>query len=172
MTNWTSYQQVLDTWVGEDKPEDNELITALIDKAETIILAAYPRIQERINNGSLNIKIVNIVVVDMVERVLRNPEGKTSYSYTTGPFAESANFSGNQNKGMILTNQELTLLAPNTRNKASSVDLKAGSNKVYNQKGYPYYDKYTTGMNQPWVTIEIDSIDEIIPEKNDSGEED
>jgi hypothetical protein len=157
MANWTTYQDVLDTWVGDNKPEDTDLITALIEKAETIILASFPKIQDRITAETMSIKVVRLVVVNMVERVLRNPEGKSSYSYTTGPFAESANYSGSKT-GIWLTDEEESLLAPNTKGKAFSVDLKAGSNKVYNAEGVYYKDYFATDTGWTDITRESDQI--------------
>jgi hypothetical protein len=150
MATWTSSQDVLDVWVGDNKPEDVELINALILKAETIILATYPQIQARIDAGTLNINVVIYTVAEMVEAVLRNPEQKSSYSYTTGPYAESASFTGSK-KGIYLTNEQKKLLAPNSTNKAKSIDLLAGSNAVYDAAGVGYVGYFN--KNHEWVII-------------------
>lgn len=137
MATWTASQDVLDLWVGDNKPEDTELINALILKAETIILATYPQIQSRIDAGSLNVNVVIYVVASMVERVLRNPDGKSSFSYTTGPFAESGSFSSTA-KGIWLTAEEKKLLAPDTTGKAKNIDPMAGTRKEYDNLGIGY----------------------------------
>lgn len=152
---WTSSQDVLDLWVGDNKPEDTELIDALIAKAETIILATYPQIQARIDAGSLNINVVIYVVASMVERVLRNPEGKSSYSYTTGPYAESASFTST-NKGIWLTLDEKKLLKPATTGKAKQIDLLAGSHKVYDTNATLYEGYFN--QKREWVIISRDDV--------------
>lgn len=155
MATWTSSQDVLDLWVGDNKPEDVELINALIKKAETIILATYPQIQARIDAGTLNINVVIYTVAEMVERVLRNPEGKSQYSYTTGPFTESASYT-QASKGIYLTNEQKKLLAPDTAGKAKSIDLLAGSNAVYDAEGVPYVGYYH--KDREWVVIARDNV--------------
>lgn len=155
MATWTSSQDVLDLWVGDNKPEDIELVNALILKAETIILATYPQIQARIDAGTLSIKVVIYVVAEMVEAVLRNPEQKSSYSYTTGPYAETASFTGAP-KGIYLTTEQKKLLAPDTTGKAKQVDLLAGSNKVYDNAGVGYVGYYN--KDREWVVISRDNV--------------
>lgn len=155
MATWTSSQDVLDLWVGANKPEDVELINALINKAETIILATYPQIQARIDAGSLNINVVIYTVAEMVERVLRNPEGKSQYSYTTGPYTESASYT-QASKGIYLTAEQKKLLAPDTAGKAKSVDLLAGSHKVYDEAGVGYVGYFN--QDREWVVISRDNV--------------
>lgn len=150
MANWATNQDVVDTWVGDDKPNDIELIDALIEKAETIILASFPKIQDRIDAGTISSRVIKLVIVNMVERGLRNPSGKTSYSYTAGPFAESGNYA--TARGMWLSDEEKLLLSPNTFGKAFSIDLKAGSNKVYNNEGTTYTDSYI--KDSLWVEVD------------------
>lgn len=169
MANWTSPQDVLDLWVGDNKPEDVELVNALIAKAETIILATYPQIQARIDAGTLNIKVVIYVVSEMVEAVLRNPEQKSSYSYTTGPYAETASFTGAP-KGIYLTAEQKKLLAPDTIGKAKQIDLLAGSNAVYDADGVPYvgYEDRERG----WTVISRDNVYPNDLDNNDFDEDD
>lgn len=118
---WATYQDVLDRWVGTDAPTDTDLITTLITDAEAVVTAAYPGIQARITAGSLSEDLVVMVVVRMVSRVLRNPGGLSYYQQTTGPFGQARNF-GEDVREVWLTDDEKTLLAPNTRGKAFEVN--------------------------------------------------
>jgi hypothetical protein len=117
---WATYQDVLDRWVGNDAPTDTDVITALITDAEAVITAHYPGIQARITSGDLNEDLVIMVVVRMVTRVLRNPGNLTYLQQTTGPFGQGRTF-GND-RDVWLTDDEKTLLAPQSRGKAFEVN--------------------------------------------------
>jgi hypothetical protein len=153
MANWTSSQDVLDIWAGDNKPEDIELINALINKAEVLVLAEYPKIQDRIDAGTLNEQLVIYVVCEMVEAVLRNPNGQATFSYTTGPFAESGSYA-NGAKDIHLTQKQKELLAPTAQGRAYQVDLQAGSNAAYDAAGIGYVGSYWDNVH--FLNIEGD----------------
>lgn len=119
---WATFEDVTSRWVGPDVPTDEALVTALIGDAEQVILAKYPAIQDRITAGTLPAERLTFVVVQMVSRVLRNPEGLTYWQQTTGPFGQARNY-GSEAGGIYLTDREIDLLAPATRGKAYEVDL-------------------------------------------------
>lgn len=123
---WTTPQDIRERWIGDDKPENDELLRALIADAEAVILSSFPAIQTRINNATLSQAVVTMVTVRMVSRVLRNPENASYISQTTGPFTQSRNLGQTD---IWLTPDEEDLLSPNaTKGSAFSVDLapKAG----------------------------------------------
>jgi hypothetical protein len=120
--SWTTFQDITDRWVGPGVPDDAELVAALISDAEAVILSAYPRIQERIDADSLPLATVVMVVVRMVSRQLRNPEGLTYWQQTTGPFGQARNYGSNP-QDVWLTPEEKNLLSPRKKGKAFSVDL-------------------------------------------------
>lgn len=142
---WTTFTDVTTRWVGAGVPTDEDLVGALIDDAEQVILASYPLIQDRIDDDSLPLARVIFVVAQMVTRVLRNPEGLNSWQQTTGPFSQSRSY-GQDNSGIYLTDNELGLLAPVTRGKAFEVDLapNATSGEV---------------TREPWVQVWVDPND-------------
>lgn len=121
---WTTYEDVTTRWVGSGAPTDEALVGALIDDAEAVILSEFPRIQERIDGGSLSLATVVMVVVRMVSRVLRNPEGLTYWQQTTGPFGQARNY-GSTTQDIWLSPEEEELLAPKRRGKAFEVNLGA-----------------------------------------------
>ena len=122
--SWTSPSDVTSRWVGSNVPTDTDLLTALISDAEQIILAEYPGIQQRIDDDLIPVERVIFVVTQMVTRVLRNPEGLSSWQQATGPFSQSRTFSsGEGSLGIYLSDSELKLLAPVRRGKAFEVDL-------------------------------------------------
>jgi len=118
---WATYQDVLDRWVGSDAPTDTDLITALIGDAEAVITATYPGIQARIDSAALSADVVEMVVVRMVTRVLRNPGNLSYWQQATGPFSQGRNF-GEESRDVWLKDEEKTLLAPTTRGKAYEVN--------------------------------------------------
>lgn len=119
---WTTFDDIVDRWVGAGVPTDETLVQALIQDAETIILAEYPRIQERIDDESLSLDVVKLVVTRMVTRLLRNPEGLSYVQQTTGPFSQARNYSGAA-ADVWLSADEKALLAPGGKGKAFSLNL-------------------------------------------------
>lgn len=119
--SWTTPQDITDRWIGSGAPTDDDLVAALIRDAETVVLGAYPRIQERIDGGTLSLDVVVMVVARMVTRVLRNPENLSYWQQSTGPFSQGRNF-GKQ-VDIWLTSDEKTLLAPSSRGKAFSFNI-------------------------------------------------
>jgi hypothetical protein len=118
---FATFQDVLDRWVGSDQPTDDNLITALISDAEAIVVATYPGIQARIDSGALSADVVEMVVVRMVTRVLRNPGNLSYWQQATGPFSQGRNFDS-ETRDVWLKEEEKNLLAPNSRGKAYEVD--------------------------------------------------
>lgn len=119
--SWTSPQDVLDRWVGGSAPTDLDLVQALINDAEAVILSEYPKIQQRINENELAVSTVVLVVSRMVTRLLRNPEGLTYWQQQTGPFGQGRTYG--EATDIWLSDNERSLLAPNKTGKAFSVNL-------------------------------------------------
>lgn len=119
--SWAIPQDVIDRWVGSDVPTDLDLVQALINDAEAVILSEYPKIQDRIDDEELSLATVVMVQCRMVMRLLRNPEALTYLQQTTGPFGQARNF-GTGNSDIWLSDNELSLLAPKTRGKAFEVN--------------------------------------------------
>lgn len=78
---------------GGYRPEIHEaLAVSLIGDAEALLLDRIPQLPLRIANGVVSEQTVSSVVVDIVKRVLRNPEGFRSeadgdYNYAYAPGA-------------------------------------------------------------------------------------
>lgn len=119
--SWATPQDIVSRWVGPGAPTDDELLQALINDAEAVILAEYPLIQDRIDSGALPLGTVVMVVARMVTRLLRNPEAVSYWQQQTGPFGQARNFGDNTD--IWLSDNERSLLAPNKTNKAFSVNL-------------------------------------------------
>lgn len=136
MANWATFEKVRDRWVGSNKPDNEDLVTALIEDAEAVVLSEYPKIQDRIDAGTLPLPLVTMVVVRMVSRVLRNPENLTYWQQQTGPFGQARNF-GSGGSDIWLTTEEKEMLAPNLKGKAFEIDLGANA---------------TNGGNWIWLT--------------------
>jgi hypothetical protein len=121
--SWVSPQDILDRWVGAGAPDDLDLVQALIEDAEAVVLAEYPRIQDRITADTLPLGTVVMVVSRMVMRVLRNPEGLSYWQMNTGPFGQGKNYGSNGGVDIWMTADENKLLAPKRKGKAFEIDL-------------------------------------------------
>lgn len=130
MSVWATPADVTARWVGSGAPTDNDLVQALLDDAEAVVLAKYPAIQDRIDTNKLPLSVVTMVVCRMVIRVLRNPENLTSWQQTTGPFSQSRSFGSNR-QDIWLSEEEEELLAPKIAGKAFEVDLAPNSGITY-----------------------------------------
>lgn len=121
--SWTSLQDITDRWVGSGAPTDDVLVEALIADAEAVVLSEYPRIQERVDDETLPLGTLVMVISRMVTRVLRNPENLTYWQMNTGPFGQGKNYGADGNTDIWLTDRERDLLAPKRRGKAFEINL-------------------------------------------------
>ena len=118
--SWTSPQDIRERWIGDDVPENDQLVRALIQDAEAIILSTYPSIQTRVNDGKLSASVITFVTARMVIRVLRNPDNATYSSQTTGPFTSAKNVGS---VDLWMTEDEEEMLSPITPGKAFQIDM-------------------------------------------------
>jgi hypothetical protein len=146
--SWATPQDILDRWVGSDKPTDEDLIQALINDAESVILSEFPAIQERIDDDELPLATVVMVVSRMVSRLLRNPENLSYWQQTTGPFGQARNY-GAGNSDIWLSENELSLLRPNKRGKAYEV------NQGFDAQSPSVVDDFRIGMANEFEWLEI-----------------
>lgn len=143
---WATPTDVTSRWIGSGAPTDPDLVQALINDAEAVILVEYPKIQDRIDAGTLALPVVVMVVCRMVIRVLRNPENLTYWQQQTGPFGQARNY-GSNNSDIWLSAEETEMLAPNSTGKAYEINLAPNA-------GYKY----------PWQTNEDWFLNEALEE--------
>lgn len=148
---WATFEDVTVRWVGPGVPTDEALVEALIADAEQVILASYPAIQNRIDAESLPAARVTLVVTQMVSRVLRNPEGLTSWQQTTGPFSQARSY-GAGSTGLYLTDDEIRMLAPITKGKAFEIDLAPNATAPYDYLGV----RETDDIDEVWNVADGD----------------
>ena len=92
---WADADDVLDRWVGVDRPTvEDAMITTLIGDAEGFIRGEYPTIDTLISDGTVDVDNVVRVVAQMVIRKLQNPLGIRQQNETTGPFTRGVTFGG------------------------------------------------------------------------------
>jgi hypothetical protein len=118
---WATFADVTDRWVGSGAPSDADLVNALIADAEAVILSEFPKIQDRLDAGTLALGVVKMVVCRQVSRVLRNPENLTYWQQQTGPYGQGRTFG--KESDIWLTSDEEELLAPKKLDKAFEVNL-------------------------------------------------
>lgn len=110
---WTFDNDVISAWIGSDAPDDLALVTTWIAKAERLIRSAVPGIQARIDSGTEPDLLANTsdVVIEMVTRKFRNPEGLRTVQESTGPFSGSRTYGGSEPGSLYLTDEELRKLS-------------------------------------------------------------
>ena len=161
MATWTSKQDIIDRWVGVNVPTDEDLIDTLIDDAEVVIKSVYPRIQERLDKGTLTVDVIKFVVSRMVIRVLRNPENLGSHQMGTGPFTETRTYRGVSD--IWLSDDEKNMLSPNNSRKAGSISLLDGSRKAYDEAAL------TVSNIEDYIDPEVFELEETSVDSSDAG---
>jgi len=114
---WTTAEDVLGAWIGDDAPTDSALIGKWIGKAEREARFRVPDLQARLDaEAELDPPVTDLldtakdVIVAMVTRVFRNPEGIRQTSVGEGPFSESRTYGGNTPGELAMTDDEMDKL--------------------------------------------------------------
>lgn len=128
--SWTLPADVTDAWIGGDAPTDSVLVQTWIDKAERELRFRVPDLQARIDAEAVadpvSTELVDAavdVVVAMVTRLFRNPEGIRQRNTTSGPFTESATYGGDLPGALVPTDAEVAKLQGVTAGGAFTIDL-------------------------------------------------
>lgn len=122
---WTAAADVINAWIGDDAPTDTAKVDVWIGKAEREVKSALPDIQTRITEDTSGDLLANTkdVVVSMVQRVFRNPEGVRQVQEGTGPFSGSKTYGGTIPGVLYLTDDELAKLSPGDNKGAYTVNM-------------------------------------------------
>lgn len=114
---WVTSDEVIESWIGSGVPTDMQKVADWIGRAERLIRRSVPDIQSRIDEeADLDPVVTDTldtakdIVVSVVSRVFRNPEGIRQRNETTGPFTGSVTYGGDQPGGLSLTDDELSQL--------------------------------------------------------------
>ena len=144
MTTWTQPSDVIDAWIGDDAPTNIAQVNTWLEKAEREVRYRVADIQTRIDAESAEtpartdlLDLARDVVVAMVTRVFRNPEGVRQENVTTGPFTGSRTYGGNTPGALALTDEELAKLQGATGG-AFNIDL------------IPSTSPFASGYVSPW----------------------
>ena len=137
MASWTKPVDVTNAWIGEGAPTDTVKIQSWLDKAEREIKFRVPGVQARIDAEAAEVPArtdlldtAKDVVVAMVTRVFRNPEGIRQTNLTTGPYTTSKTYGGDVPGGLGLTDDELAKLR-GRRGGAFTIDLIPATSPFY-----------------------------------------
>lgn len=135
---WTDPADVTGAWIGEGMPTDDAKVATWIGKAEREVRRHVPDVQARIDaEGALLPPITDLleatkdVVVAMVTRVFRNPEGVRQRSSAEGPYSGSIMYGGNTPGILAMTDEELASLQGVKAAGAFSVDLIPSTSPFY-----------------------------------------
>lgn len=130
---WATPEDVFDAWIGEGAPDDEAIVETWIGKAEREVRFRVPDLLARIaadESGDLQATAVDVVVA-MVIRVFRNPEGIRQRNITTGPFTGSETYGGDVPGGLALTDDELARLRGQRVTGAFTIDMIPPSSPFY-----------------------------------------
>lgn len=131
---WTTADDVISSWIGNDAPTDTDLVGVWVQRAERLLRRRIPSLTSRVDaDESELLETIVDVVSNMVQRVFRNPEGIRQKNETTGPFSTQATYGGDQPGYLWVTDEELNSLTDGAtgQQRAFSVDTMpsgAGSN--------------------------------------------
>lgn len=109
---WAIGQDVIDSWIGPGAPTSPSLVQTWVDRAERLLRVKVPDLETRITAGDepdLRDAVVD-VVVSMVTRIFRNPQGYRQINVTTGPFSEGGTVGGDNPGSLYVTDDELAQL--------------------------------------------------------------
>jgi len=128
---WADPEDVIDSWIGPNRPDDEDLVALWIAKAEREVRRQVPDIVTRLEADPVDEpdlrENLRDVLVSMVQRVFRNPEMIRQVNETTGPFSESRTYGGDLPGGLGLTADELDKLRlESIAGRAFEVDPLAG----------------------------------------------
>lgn len=128
---WTVAADVIDSWIGDGAPTDSGLVDVWIGRVERMIRRTVPDLQVRLDvEGELVppaselLDTVRDVVVAVVTRIFRNPEGVRTRQESTGPLQGSVTYGGSEPGGLTLTADELdSLQGSPDRQRAFMIDM-------------------------------------------------
>ena len=148
MASWTTPEDVTGAWIGEGVPTDVALVQTWIDRAERLLRRRVPDLQARIDDEAAEtppredlLNSAKDVVVAMVTRVFRNPEGIRQKQVTTGPFTGSQTYGGETPGGLEPTSDEIADLTGTSSSGAFTINMIPVSS--------PFHPDYVAAY--PWL---------------------
>lgn len=128
---WTTDAEVINSWIGDGAPTNTVLVNTWIGRVERMIRSNVPDLQARLDVEAALVTpstelldVTRDIVVAVVSRIFRNPEGVRTRQESTGPLAGSVTYGGTEPGGLSLTGDELaSLRGSSSGQRAFSVDL-------------------------------------------------
>lgn len=122
MATWTAPADVLASWIGEDAPdsvEEQAVIEVWLGRAERFLRREVSDLQERIDAGEVDLlETAKDVVVSMVIRLFRNPDGARTRQETAGSYSGMVSYAGETPGQLYIEARELASLTMGTRGTA------------------------------------------------------
>ena len=126
---WATASDVTDSWIGDDAPTDTAKLELWVGRAGRLVRRTVSDLQSRIGaeaeTAPPSTELADTardVVVAMVTRVFRNPEGVRQQQTGTGPFTGSVTYGGEQPGGLVITDDELAQLRGKRPGQAFGID--------------------------------------------------
>ena len=128
---WTDASDVIESWIGGGAPTDSNQVDIWVGRAERHIRSRVTDLQARIDAEAEEttprtdlLETARDVVVAMVTRIYRNPNGWRQVQATTGPFSDSGTVGGDNPGTLYLTDDELaSLQGVTSRGGAYTIDM-------------------------------------------------
>lgn len=124
---WSTPQDILDRWLGQNKPsiqDDAEFLATLIGDIEDEILRRVPSVPSRIESGELPLRRVIRVTAAAIQRAWSIAGDYRTYSSEmVGPFSSSSSYSQNLARALELTEDEVSKLQPAVKSRATSLNM-------------------------------------------------
>lgn len=157
MASWTAPADVVGSWIGDDPPDDVDLVQRWIDRAERMVRREVPSVPDRLAEDEPDLlDTVRDVVAAMVTRVFRNPSGHRSVTgqETTGQFSGTNTITfGGDNPGALelLDDERDALKPPSSRRTGQAYSIGMGG--VHYSRHLPWCSLYFTGE---WCSCGVD----------------
>lgn len=124
-STWATPQDIRDRWLANDPLPEDTAIQAWLNDAETLILAEFPHLADKLTDdpdGTWRRK-VTYVEIALVSQALRNPDGVRQRSQTAGVFTDSVTYGAETIRGVMqLTPAHRAMLA-DTTTRHSGIDM-------------------------------------------------
>lgn len=107
--------------------DETPIADNLLVQASAMLRDRWPDIDDRIAAQTLDAAMAKQAVCDMAKRVMRNPDGASQRSKTTGPFTDSSSWRPGTVTDLTITRHEVDLVGGGGAKKpASSIRVRPG----------------------------------------------
>lgn len=111
---WTTPQDIKNRWLSPKAPPTDDKLAIFIEDTEAQIIAAYPKIQERITEGKLKEALIRSTVARIIIEYVStegSPYAQEAQAYA-GIGSRSVTIASHARRDLVLTAEDLAIFAP------------------------------------------------------------